>query len=52
MFYDDDDDVIAGLRPRFNTLNLFAVPQRHNVTYVVPSAPARRLAITGWFRDR
>jgi Rps23 Pro-64 3,4-dihydroxylase Tpa1-like proline 4-hydroxylase len=52
MFYDDDDDVIAGLRPRFNTLNLFAVPQRHNVTYVVPSAPVRRLAITGWFRDR
>jgi Rps23 Pro-64 3,4-dihydroxylase Tpa1-like proline 4-hydroxylase len=51
-FYDDDGDVIAGLRPRFNTLNLFAVPQRHNVGYVPPFAPVARYAITGWFRDR
>jgi hypothetical protein len=52
MFYDDGGDPVAGFRPRFNALNLFRVPQRHNVTYVPPFAPAGRYAITGWFRDR
>jgi SM-20-related protein len=50
-FYDDDGDVVQGFRPRFNTLNMFQVPQRHNVTYVPPFAPVARYAITGWFRD-
>lgn len=52
QFYDDDGDVVAGYRPRFNALNLFAVPQRHAVTFVPPFAPIARYAITGWFRDR
>lgn len=52
MFYDDAGDVVAGYKPRFNALNLFRVPQKHNVTYVPPFAPAGRFAITGWFRDR
>jgi len=51
-FYDDDGDVIAGYRPRFNALNLFAVPQQHNVSFVPPFAAVARYAITGWFRDR
>jgi len=51
-FYDDDGDVIAGYRPRFNALNLFTVPQRHSVTFVPPFAAVGRYAITGWFRDR
>lgn len=51
-FYDDDGDVIAGYRPRFNALNLFAVPQKHNVSFVPPFAAVARYAITGWFRDR
>ncbi|HEX8644809.1 MAG TPA: 2OG-Fe(II) oxygenase family protein [Allosphingosinicella sp.] len=51
-FYDEDGDVIAGFRPRFNALNMFAVPQKHNVSYVPPFAPVGRFAITGWFRDR
>lgn len=51
-FYDEDGDVLAGYRPRFNALNIFAVPQAHNVTYVPPFAPVARYAITGWFRDR
>lgn len=50
-FYDDDGDIVQGFRPRFNALNLFRVPQRHNVTYVPPFAPVARYAITGWFRD-
>lgn len=36
--------------PRFNTLNLFAVPQPHSVSQVASFAPARRYAITGWLR--
>lgn len=51
-FLDEDGDVVAGLRPRFNALNLFAVPQRHHVTYVPPFAPIGRFSITGWVRDR
>lgn len=52
MFYDQEGDVVAGFRPRFNVLNLFLVPQKHNVSYVPGFAPADRFAITGWFRDR
>jgi hypothetical protein len=52
LFYDEDGDVVAGFRPRYNALNLFAVPQRHNVTYVPPWSPVGRFAITGWFRDK
>ena len=52
MFYDEDGDVVAGFRPRFNTLNLFRVPQKHSVSYVPPFAPVGRFSITGWFRDR
>jgi Rps23 Pro-64 3,4-dihydroxylase Tpa1-like proline 4-hydroxylase len=51
-FFDDDGDVIAGFRPRFNALNLFTVPQRHNVSFIAPFAPLARYAITGWFRAR
>jgi SM-20-related protein len=50
-FYDDEGDVVQGFKPRFNALNLFAVPQKHNVTYVPPFAPVGRFAITGWFRN-
>ena len=51
-FYDDAGDIVAGYRPRFNTLNLFAVPQQHSVSFVPPFAPVARYAITGWFLDR
>ncbi len=52
LFYDADGDVVAGFKPRFNTLNLFTVPQLHSVSYVPPFAPVGRFAVTGWFRDR
>lgn len=51
-FFDDRGDVEQGFRPRFNALNIFQVPQPHNVSYVPPFAPYERYAITGWFRDR
>lgn len=50
LFHADDDAAVVGLVPRFNTLDLFTVPQRHSVSYVNPSAPGRRLALTGWLR--
>lgn len=52
VFYDDGGDIVQGFRPQFNTLNLFAVPQSHAVTYVPPFAPKGRYAISGWLRDR
>lgn len=52
QFLDEDGDVVAGYRPRFNSLNLLRVPQSHSVSYVAPSAPVGRFAITGWLRDR
>jgi Rps23 Pro-64 3,4-dihydroxylase Tpa1-like proline 4-hydroxylase len=52
LFLNEEGDVVEGFRPRFNALNLFAVPQSHLVSYVPPFAPIGRLAITGWLRDR
>lgn len=51
-FYDKDGDISAGYKPRFNAINMFAVPRAHAVSYVPPFAPVGRYAITGWFRDR
>jgi Rps23 Pro-64 3,4-dihydroxylase Tpa1-like proline 4-hydroxylase len=51
-FYDEDGDIVAGYRPRFNALNMFAVPRAHAVSFVPPFAPVGRFAISGWFRDR
>lgn len=51
-FFDENGDIVAGYKPRFNCLNMFLVPQDHNVSFVPHFAPFGRLAITGWFRDR
>lgn len=51
-FFDEDGDIAAGYRPRFNSLNIFRVPRAHAVSFVPPFAPVGRFAITGWFRDR
>lgn len=50
LFHGKDEGSVSGLTPRFNTLDLFAVPQRHSVSVVTPSAPVRRYAVTGWLR--
>lgn len=50
MFHGARDDMITGHVPRFNTLDLFAVPQMHSVSQVTPAAPVRRYAVTGWLR--
>jgi Rps23 Pro-64 3,4-dihydroxylase Tpa1-like proline 4-hydroxylase len=51
-FFNEDGDIVAGYRPRFNALNMFSVPRAHAVSFVPPFAPIGRFAITGWFRDR
>lgn len=48
QFFDGHGNVTRGYTPAFNTLNLFAVPQPHSVTWVTPLATAPRLSITGW----
>jgi Rps23 Pro-64 3,4-dihydroxylase Tpa1-like proline 4-hydroxylase len=49
-FHGADGHVEEAWTPKFNTLNLFAVPQPHSVTYVTPFVPYRRYAVTGWLR--
>ena len=48
VFHDPRDDVEEAWLPRFNTLNVFKVPQVHSVSFVTPSAAAYRHSITGW----
>ena len=50
-FFDEEGDIVAGYRPRFNALNMFKVPRAHAVSFIPPFAPVGRFAITGWFRD-
>jgi SM-20-related protein len=50
LFHGPDGNVDQGLPPRFNALNLFAVPQLHSVSAVTRAAPYRRYSITGWLR--
>jgi SM-20-related protein len=51
-FFTSDWDVEQAYRPRFNSLNLFRVPQWHSVSEISAAAPLARYAITGWARDR
>jgi SM-20-related protein len=50
-FFDQNWDIEAAYRPRFNTLNLFRVPQWHSVGEVSATAPRARYAVTGWARN-
>lgn len=52
MFHGADGHVERALTPRFNSLNLFGVPQTHSVSMVAPFASGPRLAVTGWLRER
>jgi SM-20-related protein len=50
QFYNKNGDILQGFKPDFNSLTLYAVPQRHSISYVPPYANIGRIAITGWFR--
>jgi Rps23 Pro-64 3,4-dihydroxylase Tpa1-like proline 4-hydroxylase len=47
---DDVGNVRCGLAPTFNALNIIAIPQRHNVSFVTPFASGVRLSVSGWLR--
>ena len=49
-FHAPDGDLKEAWLPRFNALNLFAVPQPHSVSVVAPFAPEKRYSVTGWLR--
>lgn len=51
LFHGPGEATVSGHVPRFNTLDLFAVPQQHSVSMVTPAAPKRRYAVTGWLRS-
>jgi len=51
LFHDGEGDIARGYTPRFNTLNLSAVPQLHSVSLVSRAAAHRRYAVTGWLRS-
>jgi SM-20-related protein len=50
QFHNAAGDVPLALKPGFNTIHLFRVPQMHSVSYVAPFAAVPRYAITGWLR--
>ncbi len=52
QFLDGGDAVVDTFLPRWNSLSLFRVPQRHQVTLVAPWAARPRHAITGWWLVR
>jgi SM-20-related protein len=50
LLFHEPDGRISGLAPRFNCLNMFALPVLHSVSQVTPFAGGVRYAITGWMR--
>ena len=50
LFHDADGHVAEAYAPKFNSLNIFRVPQWHSVSQVASYVEADRLAITGWIR--
>ena len=52
QFYNDDLNIEDAYLPKFNALNMFAVPADHSVSYITPFAGAPRYSITGWFRNK
>lgn len=50
LFHQRAPDGIEGLCPRFNSLDVFRVPQLHSVSEVSRAAAYRRYSITGWLR--
>ena len=48
QFHTASGDIALSLKPRFNAMNLFRVPQMHSVSYVAPFAAVPRYAIIGW----
>lgn len=52
LLFHRPDGRIQGLAPRFNCLNMFALPILHSVSQVTPFAGAVRYSVTGWLRTQ
>ena len=52
LFHNGDGHVLEGFTPKYNTLNLFDIPQVHSVSQVADFVTADRLSITGWIRSK
>ncbi|MGC1468681.1 MAG: 2OG-Fe(II) oxygenase family protein [Sphingorhabdus sp.] len=50
LLFHEKEGRISGLVPRFNCLNMFALPVLHSVSQVAPFAGGVRYAVTGWMR--
>jgi SM-20-related protein len=50
QFHNAGGDIPLALKPGFNSIHIFRVPQMHSVSYVAPFAAVPRYAITGWMR--
>jgi SM-20-related protein len=50
QFFDERGDIEQALKPAFNALNIFTIPQLHSVSMVSTWVSGKRLAMTGWFR--
>jgi Rps23 Pro-64 3,4-dihydroxylase Tpa1-like proline 4-hydroxylase len=51
-FMSPEGHIAEAYVPRFNSLNVFSVPQAHAVSCVSPFAPTPRFAISGWLHAR
>lgn len=52
LLFHEADGRVSGLAPRFNCLNMFALPVLHSVSQVTPFAGGVRYAVTGWLRTK
>ncbi|MBK8373796.1 MAG: 2OG-Fe(II) oxygenase [Sphingomonadales bacterium] len=50
LLFHGSDGQVNGLVPRFNCLNMFALPVMHSVSQVTPFAGEVRHTVTGWLR--
>ena len=50
LFYGKAGNITQGLVPKFNTLNIFLIPQPHAVSHVAPYAGQPRLSFLGWLK--
>lgn len=51
LVYDENEDILFGRVPRFNTLTVFDGRIPHSVSPISYFTPKPRYTVTGWFRD-
>lgn len=49
QYYDEEENIVEGYKPTFNSLTLHKDPQKTSISYVTAFALQPRLTISGWF---